>query len=330
MTSAVFAVLALLARTAIADRGNAALELTGGAHMKVVKSHRAQDMSEIKDQLRELQKRVDKLEAAQVGEAQAHQSVGCHCAERKIKAYLGNGAASVTVAVTAAGVNVLSANVEEAAALGSAGAALSEAFVKHAAALGKTHPCLTERAAREAASKELADAITAELTGALDADVAETSAALKAAQSAQVEEDECAEAPAQVQQEKKPAAETEAVEQEVGEGVREGGLLQAASAARVSERTGSNYTEQDHGGSNLALAEGSDVVPPGYTWCRDIALGLSGSPVNFASSDCMGKCNNWLGRPHQLKVGSTKYDCVCTPSETVVSTTWYKCLAATR
>jgi len=46
MTFAVFAVLALLARTAVADRGNAALQFTGGGHMKVVKSHRAQEVSE--------------------------------------------------------------------------------------------------------------------------------------------------------------------------------------------------------------------------------------------------------------------------------------------
>jgi len=69
MAFAVFAALALLARIAIADRVNTALEITGDTHMKAVKSNQVKEMSEIKDQIRDLHKRVDRLEAAQVGEA---------------------------------------------------------------------------------------------------------------------------------------------------------------------------------------------------------------------------------------------------------------------
>jgi hypothetical protein len=70
MTSfVVFAALALLGRTAAADRGNVALELAGGAHVKVVKAHRAQELSDVKARIRELQELVDRLEAAQAGEA---------------------------------------------------------------------------------------------------------------------------------------------------------------------------------------------------------------------------------------------------------------------
>ena len=51
--------LALAAHAAFADRGNAALVLGGGAHMEVVKAHRAQEASETTDQLRRLQERAD-------------------------------------------------------------------------------------------------------------------------------------------------------------------------------------------------------------------------------------------------------------------------------
>jgi hypothetical protein len=67
MTLAVFAALALLARTAIADRVNTALEITGDTHMEAMKSSQVQEMSEIKEHIRELHKRVGRLEAAQVG-----------------------------------------------------------------------------------------------------------------------------------------------------------------------------------------------------------------------------------------------------------------------
>jgi hypothetical protein len=68
MALAVFAALALLARTAIADRGNVAMEVGGGTRVSVVRSHQGQDISEIKDSIRELQERVDRLEATQEGE----------------------------------------------------------------------------------------------------------------------------------------------------------------------------------------------------------------------------------------------------------------------
>merc|ERR1719291_512742 len=64
---AVFAALAFFVRTSLGDRGNIALELGGGAHMKVVKAHQAQELSKIKDELRELQERVHRLEALLAG-----------------------------------------------------------------------------------------------------------------------------------------------------------------------------------------------------------------------------------------------------------------------
>jgi len=69
MSLAVFAALALLVTTAVADRVNTALEITGDTHMKAMKSSRVRDISEIKDSIRELHKRVDRLEAAQADEA---------------------------------------------------------------------------------------------------------------------------------------------------------------------------------------------------------------------------------------------------------------------
>jgi len=68
MTPAVFAALALFARTVAADRGNVALELTGGAHMKRVKAHRAHEIAAVRDQIRELQQRVDELEVRELQE----------------------------------------------------------------------------------------------------------------------------------------------------------------------------------------------------------------------------------------------------------------------
>jgi len=69
MTLAVFAALALLVRTAVADRVNTATEITGDTHMKALKSSRVREISEIKDSLRELHQQVDRLEAAQADEA---------------------------------------------------------------------------------------------------------------------------------------------------------------------------------------------------------------------------------------------------------------------
>jgi len=69
MTLAVFAALALLARSAIADRGNVALEVGAGTHMSEARSHKAHEISEMKNRIRELREQVDRLEAAQAGEA---------------------------------------------------------------------------------------------------------------------------------------------------------------------------------------------------------------------------------------------------------------------
>ncbi|CAK0905858.1 unnamed protein product [Prorocentrum cordatum] len=64
MALVLLAAAALLARTSLAGRGNVDLEVRGGAHVKAVKAHQSQEMSEIRDLLRELQERVDRLEAA--------------------------------------------------------------------------------------------------------------------------------------------------------------------------------------------------------------------------------------------------------------------------
>jgi len=72
MTFAAFAALVLLARTAAADRGSAALELTSGARSE---AHRAREIAAVRGQIRELQQRIDRLEARELqDQLRAHQA----------------------------------------------------------------------------------------------------------------------------------------------------------------------------------------------------------------------------------------------------------------
>lgn len=82
MALAALAALSFLARGAIADRVNTALEITGDMHMKV------QGMSEVEDHLRELRERVGRLEAAQAGTFAEGQLVNA-TSESHITAVLG-------------------------------------------------------------------------------------------------------------------------------------------------------------------------------------------------------------------------------------------------
>jgi len=156
MTLVVFAALAVLARTSLADRGNVALELGGGAHMRVVKAHRAQELSEIKDQLRQLKERVDRLEADQADEAAEVQSANTtahtnckNCRTRKFRLYLAQTGAALTVGTVGVTATVLATPIAGAAAGGGTAVVTSGMLMKYTTKLTQKYPCLKEMAAKQ-------------------------------------------------------------------------------------------------------------------------------------------------------------------------------------
>ncbi|CAK0877349.1 unnamed protein product, partial [Prorocentrum cordatum] len=194
MIFVVFAALALLARTSLADRGNLALELGGGAHTRVVKAHTAQELSEIKDQLRQLQERVDRLEAEQADEAaevqSAHTTVQTNCKNcrtRKFRLYLAQTGAALTVGTVGTVASVLGTPIAGVAAGGGTAAVTSGMLVKYTTKLTKKYPCLKEKAKQE---QMLAD-LKADIMKEIDArDRAKAEAELETAKVDQ-DESEC-------------------------------------------------------------------------------------------------------------------------------------------
>ncbi|CAK0876276.1 unnamed protein product [Prorocentrum cordatum] len=151
MTLVVFAALAVLARTSLADRGNVALELGGGAHMRVVK-----ELSEIKDQLRQLKERVDRLEADQADEAAEVQSANTtahtnckNCRTRKFRLYLAQTGAALTVGTVGVTATVLATPIAGAAAGGGTAVVTSGMLMKYTTKLTQKYPCLKEMAAKQ-------------------------------------------------------------------------------------------------------------------------------------------------------------------------------------
>mmetsp|Transcript_23001 Transcript_23001/g.65402 ORF Transcript_23001/g.65402 Transcript_23001/m.65402 type:complete len:197 (-) Transcript_23001:102-692(-) len=166
MTFVVFAILAVLVRASLADRGNVALELSGGARMNVVKAHRAQQLFEIKDQLRQLTERVDQLEAEQKDEAAEGQTANTtaqtncpNCRTRKFRLYLAETGAALTVGA----VGVIGPPVVGAVAAGGTAAVTSGMLVKYATHLAKKYPCLKEQAQQQQMLEDFKNGVLSEV-----------------------------------------------------------------------------------------------------------------------------------------------------------------------
>mmetsp|Transcript_97564 Transcript_97564/g.257625 ORF Transcript_97564/g.257625 Transcript_97564/m.257625 type:complete len:198 (+) Transcript_97564:92-685(+) len=156
MTFVVFAILAVLVRASLADRGNVALELSGGARMNVVKAHRAQQLFEIKDQLRQLTERVDQLEAEQKDEAAEGQTANTtaqtncpNCRTRKFRLYLAQTGAALTVGTVGVTATVLATPIAGGLAGGGTAVVTSGMLMKYTTKLTQKYPCLKEMAAKQ-------------------------------------------------------------------------------------------------------------------------------------------------------------------------------------
>ncbi|CAK0900750.1 unnamed protein product [Prorocentrum cordatum] len=199
MTPAVLAALALLGRTAIANRGNVALELGGGAHMKAGGAHQGQELSELKGQLWELQERVDRLEAAHVGAGAAtlqgtlveghganttartrQRSAVCQkCLAKKRRLWAGHTACLVTTAVTTVGVSSVTESYWAGAAGVGAGSILYKAMQEYSSHLDAVYPCESPKP-QVVDADELRDSILQQVRTSLKQDMKDATAEEKA------------------------------------------------------------------------------------------------------------------------------------------------------